>query len=71
MTTRHSGYLVTLSKDLREDDAQAIINALSMVKGVVSVQSVSVGPIEAELAKTRAKEQLREMMIDFFRSVDE
>lgn len=40
MTDRHSGYLVTLSDDIREDDAQHIINALRMVKGVLSVEPI-------------------------------
>lgn len=37
MTDRHSGYLVVLEADLREDDAQAVIDALRMVKGVADV----------------------------------
>lgn len=40
MTTRHAGYLVVLDEDIREDDAQYVINALRMVKGVVSVTPV-------------------------------
>lgn len=37
MTDRHSGYTVVLDKDVREDDAESIRLALSMVKGVHSV----------------------------------
>lgn len=40
MTTRHTGYLVVLDEDIREDDAQYVINALRMVKSVVSVTPV-------------------------------
>lgn len=38
MTTRHSGYLVVLADDIRDDDAEATLNALRMVRGVVAVQ---------------------------------
>ena len=40
MTDRHAGYIVTLDHDIREDDAAAIITALRMVKGVISVEPV-------------------------------
>jgi hypothetical protein len=40
MTDRHSGYVVTLEKDIREDDAESIINAIRMIKGVSSVAPV-------------------------------
>lgn len=33
MTDRHAGYIVTLAADIREDDAEHIINAIRMVKG--------------------------------------
>jgi hypothetical protein len=37
MTDRHAGYIVTLAEDIREDDAEAVLTALRMVSGVVSV----------------------------------
>jgi hypothetical protein len=40
VTDRHSGYVVTLAADVRDDDAQAIITALRMVRGVISVEPV-------------------------------
>ncbi len=40
MTDRHAAYLVTLATDIREDDAEAVITALRMVKGVLSVEPV-------------------------------
>jgi hypothetical protein len=44
MTDRHAGYIVTLADDVREDDAQAIIAALGMVKGVLSVEPITADP---------------------------
>ena len=40
MTDRHAGYLVTLDRDIREDDAEAIMAAIHMIKGVISVKPV-------------------------------
>lgn len=52
MTDRHAGYLVTLADDVREDDAEAVINALRMVKGVVRVEPVPAN-IDQSIARTR------------------
>jgi hypothetical protein len=40
MTDRHSGYIVTLTEDVREDDAETILIAIGMVRGVLSVEPV-------------------------------
>jgi hypothetical protein len=34
VTDRHSGYIVVLAEDIREDDAEGTLNALRMVRGV-------------------------------------
>ena len=39
MTDRIKGLTVTLDPDIREDDAQAIIDAIKMVKGVGDVET--------------------------------
>jgi hypothetical protein len=44
MTKRHSGYIVVLETDVREDDAQEIMAAIRMIKGVVAVQPVVSDP---------------------------
>ncbi|WP_104662827.1 hypothetical protein [Ensifer adhaerens] len=38
MTGRHAGYFVSLEENLREDDAEATLNALRQIKGVLSVE---------------------------------
>lgn len=40
MTDRHAGYIVVLAEDIREDDAEGTLNALRMVRGVISVTPV-------------------------------
>jgi hypothetical protein len=53
MTDRHTGYLVTLETDIREDDAQRIIEALLMVRGVLGVESVTSDPLVQAIAYQR------------------
>lgn len=40
MTKRVSGFVVTLEKDMREDDAQEIVRAILLLKGVVNVDAI-------------------------------
>lgn len=37
MTDRHAGYIVVLDRDMREDDAQDLIKAISLLRGVAAV----------------------------------
>jgi len=38
MTDRLKGFIVTLDHDMRDDDAEVIVNAISMIKGVLTVK---------------------------------
>jgi len=64
MTDRHSGYLVTLDKDIRSDDAESTLNALRMVRGVISVEPV-ISNIEVHIAEDRAKRELLSKIYEF------
>lgn len=66
MTDRHAGYVITLAKDIREDDAEHIINALRMIKGVLNVQPI-VSDVELMLAKDRVDLQWREKLHQLLR----
>ena len=59
MTDRHSGYIVTLHQDTREDDAQATIDAINMIKGVLNVQPITT-TTEIHLARATERHALRE-----------
>ena len=54
MTDRHAGYVVVLDRDIREDDAEATLNALRMVRGVIRVEPVVADPAMM-LAEGRAR----------------
>lgn len=66
MTDRHAGYIVTLEKDIREDDAEAVIEALRMIKGVLNVQPV-VSDLHTQLAESRVAEDYQRKFLDFFK----
>ena len=44
MTDRHVAYTVTLLEPVRSDDAQRIIDAIAMIKGVAEVVPVVADP---------------------------
>lgn len=68
MTARHAGYVVTLADDIREDDAEHIINALRMIRGVLSVEPV-IADLRMSMAVERAKAQARDKLADMLRDL--
>lgn len=64
MTDRHSAYIVVLAKDIREDDALATIEALKMIKGVISVKPHVGRAFEAAIARERADHEWRQRVAD-------
>jgi len=63
MTTRHSGYVLTLKEDIREDDARELIKLLGLINGVISVKPVE-SSFELHIAKERAVAELGQKMWD-------
>jgi hypothetical protein len=57
MTERWSGFLVSLEKDIREDDGEAVLNALRCIRGVIKVEPVAGGYNEA-IAEERVRREL-------------
>lgn len=69
MTTRYMGFVVTLSENIREDDAEDVIRALSMVKGVQSVKPVESSNHSDFIATQRAKTAMREKLFDIIQEM--
>ena len=69
MTTRYKSFIVCLEHDIRDDEADAIINALKMVKGVLRVepQEATVGDLTIQY---REKAELRKKLFDFLMKLD-
>jgi hypothetical protein len=57
MTDRHSGYVVTLEKEIRADDAQCLMQAIAMLKGVACVEPV-VQDVGAQIAESKVRHEL-------------
>ena len=58
MTDRWNGFIVTLDRDIREDDAQPILDALRMVKGVQTVQPSVSSPGAAAIAEMQIRAKI-------------
>lgn len=58
MTARLNAFTVILEKDIREDDAEAIKSAISMIRGVLTVEGNEVNSITASVERMRLKQEL-------------
>jgi len=61
MTDRYNALVVVLDRDIREDDAEHLINAIKMIKGVVDVTGNVSSPGE-EATAVRIKRDMVEKM---------
>ena len=64
MTQRLKGVLVTFDRDIREDDAEAILTAIRMVRGVADVS-----PVEADSNDWMARQRVRSEISEEFRKM--
>lgn len=67
MTDRHAGYLVTLAKDIREEDAEAIVTALRQIRGVIAVEPVPADHFAQTIAGNRVDLEWRERISKMLR----
>lgn len=65
MTDRVHTLTVVLREDTRVDDVQPLIDAIKMLRGVLSV-STSVADIESNMAEERARVVLGEKLMEIF-----
>jgi hypothetical protein len=66
MTDRTNSLMVVLDKEYRTDDAQIIIDAISMIKGVLNV-SCNIADNGEFAAKEQAKHELRNKLWELLR----
>lgn len=67
MTDRHIGYIVTLEEEIREDDAESTINALSHIKGVLNVSPV-IANHEMWMAEAKGRHAILKDLVEFIKS---
>ena len=61
MTDRLKGLVVTLDRDYRDDDAEAIINAIRQIKGVLMVD-LSMTTLDDDINRNRVRHELGEKL---------
>jgi len=69
MTNRFNSLTVVLDKDIRDDDAEYILNAMEMIKGVLSVKP-KVSNIEDHVAYERAVRDLRQKIDEVLQPIN-
>ena len=63
MTDRFHSLTVVLERDMREDDAEALIDAIRMFRGVIGVDG-NVTCIDSHIAEKRAKYEMTRRIYD-------
>lgn len=63
MTDRINSITVVLDEDIRVDDAECILNAIRMVKHVLSVEG-NVADFESHMAEERARAKVHEQVFN-------
>lgn len=61
MTDRYHSISVVLEKDIRDDDAQCILDAIGMIKGVLSVKP-HISDVMTNMAEERARRDLSQKL---------
>jgi hypothetical protein len=62
MTDRYTYLTVALDREIRDDDAQPLIDAIKMLKGVMAVEP-HIADINMWVAEERARQHLREQLL--------
>lgn len=66
MTDRYNTLTVVLGSDIREDDAEGILIAIRMIKGVLCVEGNVANPGDF-MAETRAKREIMGKIHEVFK----
>jgi hypothetical protein len=66
MSDGYKGFVVTLDRDCKDEDADRIGRAISMIKGIVSVAPSIANP-DDYMNRARVKWELRERLIELLR----
>jgi hypothetical protein len=69
MTTRIKGFTVALEKDIREDDCKHIVDAIMMVKGVLSVDGIESDSSDY-ITKSRIKREIATSLYEFIDEIN-
>lgn len=68
MTDRYKGAVVVFERDIREDDAEQLLKALGMIKGVASV-SPSIAEAEDYMNRQRVHNEIQKSLYNALNEV--
>ena len=68
MTDRYSSLTVVLERDIREDDAESLINAIRHIKGVIRVEG-NVSDISELVARSRIRSEVGAKLADLIEDI--
>lgn len=69
MTDRLKGFIVHLEEDMRDDDAQAVIDAIQMIRRVSKVTPL-ISNIEDHMARERVRMELSQKLFEVLHPTD-
>lgn len=69
MTDRINAITVVLENDIRDDDAEALLNAIRMIRGVLSVEPHIADSISATVTEMRIRNDLRKQLYQIIESL--
>lgn len=69
MTDRVKGFIVTLDKDIRIDDVQRLMDAISCMKCVIAVDPVIAEGPDEHIARVRITKEVREKLFELAKSL--
>jgi hypothetical protein len=67
VTTRYKGVVVSFDRDIREDDAESLLTAIRMIKGVIGVQPVEAGSMHDSIVEMRVRSEIEKRIWDALR----
>jgi len=68
MTAKFNSLTIVLESDVREDDALTLMNAILMLKGVLSVKG-NVSSVTDYVAESRVKTEVRNRLFEIITSI--
>lgn len=66
MTDRIKGFTITLEEDIRIDDIEYIKNAISMIKGISSVDETLTN-VDDHMNRQMVKGKIRDKFLEFYK----
>lgn len=67
---RHEGYTVILDRQLKDEEAQAVLNAIRMIKHVAEVKPIDGNDLSVDIARIRVRVEIGERLFKVLHEED-